>query len=267
MTLTFKPDNHTYSSEDGKKWTSVTTLVSAYKEPFDAKNIAERSSKNKKSKWYGIDPLRIQEIWKAESDRSTSLGTWYHNQRETDVISCDTISRFGTDLKVICSIEDDNGCKIAPSQKLSDGIYPEHFIYLESIHWCGQADWVEVINGVVNVHDYKTSKKIDMESYVNWEGISKKMLSPLNHLDDCHKNHYALQLSIYMYMILKHNPNLKPGKLIVHHVQFEEANEKDQYGFPIILLENGEPTVKNIDYIELPYLKQEVQTLINQKKW
>lgn len=70
-----------------------------------------------------------------------------------------------------------------------------------------------------------------------------------------------------MYMILRHNPNLKPGKLLIHHVKFEEAEEKDKYGFPIILLNNGEPTVKEIEYIELPYLKQEVQTLLKQKIW
>ena len=587
MTLTFKPDNHQYTSDDGTRWTSVTTIVSAYKEPFDSQSIAEKSSKNKKSKWYGIDPKEIQAIWKAEADRSITLGTYYHNQREKDLLNCDTLTRYGCELSIIPSIEDDNGCKIAPEQKLTNGIYPEHFVYLTSAGWCGQADLVEVVNGVVNVSDYKTSKKIDRESYKNWEGISKKMLSPLQHLDDCvagntklitktgictiqevvgkeieiwngkqwskvnpfitgynrdlyrvflddgsfldvtsnhkflikhrldkgfeekttneiitilnttkwlpripnsnieydnaeginkidaydlgfilgdgtvsnkryvkselgvndknlifttessrfingrgnpvvtfkvngefchklkyenalpreifswnkksilcflsgwldadgcnrksgvalygredklrdaqllltkcniksylhlaskkgtitnlgerkndlwvlnitktidfycqrltctnsressckgkwqiiqkiekleglyttycltepisntcvfnnaltkqcHFNHYALQLSIYMYMILRHNPNLKLGKLVIHHAKFEEAEEKDQYGFPIILLTNGEPIVKEIEYIELPYLKQEVQTLLKQKVW
>jgi hypothetical protein len=267
MTLKFKPDNHQYTSDDGTRWTSVTTIISAYKEPFDSQSIAEKSSKNKKSKWYGIDPKEIQAIWKAEADRSTTLGTYYHNQREKDLLDCDTLTRYGCELPIIPSLEDSEGCKIAPEQKLTDGIYPEHFIYLASAGWCGQADLIEIVNGVVNVSDFKTSKKIDRESYKNWEGISKKMLLPLQHLDDCSFNHYALQLSIYMYMILRHNPNLKPGKLLIHHVKFEEAEEKDRYGFPIILLNNGEPIVKEIEYIELPYLKSEVQTLLKQKIW
>ena len=142
MKLTFEPDNHKYESEDGMKWNSVTTLISAYKEPFDAKRIAERSSVNKKSKWYGIDPVEIQAIWKAEADRSTTLGTYYHNQREQDLLSCSTIERYGKELPIVKSIEDENGLKIAPDQKLKDGIYPELFLYLNSANLCGQADLV-----------------------------------------------------------------------------------------------------------------------------
>ena len=42
-----------------------------------------------------------------------------------------------------------------------------------------------------------------------------------------------LQLSIYMYIILKHNPKLRPGSMFIyHHVQFEEEG-KDDYGYPI----------------------------------
>lgn len=262
MTLIFEPENHKYSSEDNTKWTSVTSLISAYKEPFDAKTIAEKSSKNKKSKWYGIEPKEIQAIWKAEADRSTSLGTYYHNQREQDLISCNTIERYGKELSIYKSIEDENGRKIAPEQKLKDGIYPELMVYLKSASICGQADLVEIVNGKVNVHDFKTNKKIETSSYVNWEGISKKMLKPLQHLDDCNYYHYALQLSIYMYIITRHNPTLTPGRLVLHHVKFEEAEETDIYGFPIILLENGAPIVKSIDYIDVPYLKREVELIL-----
>ena len=261
MTLIFEQETHKYTSDANTKWTSVTSLIAAYKEPFDAKKVAEKSSRNKNSKWYGMKPEDIQAIWKAEADRSTTLGSWYHNQREQDLISCNTIERYGKELPIFKSIEED-GKKIAPSQKLTDGIYPELMIYLQSASICGQADLVEIVNGTVNVSDFKTSKKIDTSSYVNWEGISKKMVKPLNHLDDCHLNHYSLQLSLYMYMILRHNPSLKPGKLTIHHVKFEEAEETDQYGFPIILQENGQPIVKHIEYIEVPYMKREVEIML-----
>ena len=38
------------------------------------------------------------------------------------------------------------------------------------------------------------------------------MYKPVNHLDDCNLNHYNLQLSIYAYIIKKHNPKLKDRK-------------------------------------------------------
>ena len=75
------------------------------------------------------------------------------------------------------------------------------------------------------------NKEIKTESFRNWEGISQKMLAPVSHLDDCNYNHYNLQLSIYMYIILKHNPTFKPGKLILHHIQFEEEDQRLQEFF------------------------------------
>jgi GTP:adenosylcobinamide-phosphate guanylyltransferase len=65
-----------------------------------------------------------------------------------------------------------------------------------------------------------------------------------------------------MYIILKHNPKLKPGKLTIHHVLFyTEGN--DSFGNPITKLdENGEPLVKKIVPYDLPYLKDEVVNLI-----
>jgi NAD(P)H-nitrite reductase large subunit len=40
------------------------------------KQIAAKVTKNKKSKWFGIDPKDIEAIWNAESDRAMTLGTF-----------------------------------------------------------------------------------------------------------------------------------------------------------------------------------------------
>lgn len=264
MSIIFTASDHSYKSIDAEdiKWISVTTLVSQFKEPFDGKAIAEKSSKNKKSKWYGIPPDKIQELWKAESERAMTLGTFYHNQRENDLCSLASLEREGLPLPVYSPIEKE-GVKYAPEQKLTDGIYPEHMVYLKSAGICGQSDLVEVVNSKVNITDYKTNKKIDTESYVNWEGISKKMLPPVAHLDDCNFYHYALQLSIYMYIIVKHNPKLRPGKMFLHHIQFEEEG-RDQYDNPITKYSpEGDPIVKEVIPIEVPYLKSEVINIIN----
>jgi hypothetical protein len=265
MPVKFLPQEHKYISVDPSEniqWTSVTSVISNFKEHFDADAIAEKSSKNKKSKWYGMTPEAIKEAWKNESDRAITLGTWYHNQRESDILDCDTINRDGFDLKIIKSVEVD-GLKTAPNQKLQDGIYPEHFVYLKSAGVCGQSDRVEVVNGRVDVYDYKTNKEIKKESYKNWEGISKKMFHPVSHLDDCNYNHYALQLSLYMYIILKHNPKLKPGKLCLDHVIFEDDG-LDNKGNKIHRLDlDGHPIIRNVERYELPYLKTEVISIIN----
>ena len=267
MSVIFKPQNHKYESvdSDGIEWTSVTSFISKYKKPFDAQSVAEKSSKSKKSKWYGMSVEDILQAWENESNRAIDQGNWYHNQREADLLELNTIERHGCILPIIRPLVTDD-VKYAPSQKLVEGMYPEHFVYLKSAGICGQSDLVEVAKGYVNITDYKTNKEIKKESYVNWEGISQKMLTPVSHLDDCNFWHYALQLSTYMYIILKHNPKLKPGKLTIHHVLFY-TDGTDKFGNPITKLDDqGEPLVKKIVPYDLPYLKAEVINLIKHKQ-
>jgi hypothetical protein len=137
---------------------------------------------------------------------------------------------------------------------------------LKSAGVCGQSDRVEVVKGVVDVIDYKTNKEIKKNSFVNWEGKSQKMTGPLSHLDDCNFNHYALQLSTYMYIILKHNPQYKVGKQMLHHVIFEKDGE-DEFGYPIVKKDtSGNPIVKTVVPYEVPYLKSEVIAMIDHLK-
>ena len=264
MSLIFKAKDHSYTSidpNDKTEWISVTTLISKFKHKFDAEAQAIKSAKNKRSKWYGMKPEDIIAAWNGESNRSTTLGSWYHNQREEDLNSLDTITRDGVALQVVQPIILDN-IKQAPDQQLVPGIYPEHFMYLKSAGICGQADRVEVVNGKVNIYDYKTNKEIKTHGFKNWEGIVERMLPPLRHLDNCNLIHYTLQMSIYLYMILRHNANLEPGTLSLDHVIFEEEG-KDKNGYPIHKLENGEPVVKEVKTLNVPYMKSEVIAVID----
>ena len=266
MSIIFTEKDHSYKSSNQDNpidWISVTTLTSHFKEPFDAKKVAQKVSKRKKSKWYGMTPKKIQEVWKKESERAMALGTFYHNQREDDLCSLASIERNGITVPVFSPILKDRGVKISPNQKLDPGVYPEHMVYLKSAGICGQSDLVEVVEGKVSIIDYKTNKEIKMQSWKDWEGISQKMQFPVSHLDDCNFNHYALQLSIYMYIILKHNPKLRPGPMYIHHVQFEEE-AKDEHGYPITkYTPEGDPVLKDLIQIPVPYLKDEVISLIH----
>jgi hypothetical protein len=265
MILKFTHQDHKYTSlkpEDERDWISVTSFIGNFKQPFEADLIAEKSSRSKKSKWFGMSPAEIKEAWKAEANRATTLGTWYHNCREKDLCELETIERSGVTVPIVKPIEQE-GIKYSPEQKLTDGVYPEHMVYLKSAGLCGQSDLVEVINGEIHITDYKTNKEIKLEGFTNWEGITTKMMPPVSHLDDCNLNHYTLQLSLYMYIILKHNPRLKPGTLTIHHILFEEVG-KDKFGNPITALDsNGDPIVKDIIPYDLPYMKQEIMSLLH----
>ena len=156
MSITFNAIDHSYNSinTEGIDWISVTTLVSHFKKAFDAKKVAEKVSKNKKSKWYGISPDDIQNIWNAESTRATTLGTYYHNQRESDLCALASIEREGFTIPIFSPLPEKDGIKYASIQKLEPGVYPEHMMYLKSVGICGQSDLVEIVNGKVNIIDY-----------------------------------------------------------------------------------------------------------------
>jgi hypothetical protein len=159
MSIYFSATDHTYKSletEDKVNWISVTTLVAHFKKPFDAKSIAAKVSKNKRSKWFGIDPKKIQEIWETESERAVTMGTYYHNQREADLCALSSLEVDGKNIPIFIPNETtESGIKLAPSQKLEEGVYPEHMVYLKSAGICGQSDLVEVVNGKINIIDYK----------------------------------------------------------------------------------------------------------------
>jgi len=265
--LKFQEDGHKYSNVDDNEdfqWVSVTTLVGQFKEKFNAIEVSERCSlKSKDPRYRGVDPQIIRDMWTREAKRATDLGSFYHNQREADMLQFKTITRDGVELPIISPIMKGK-VKYAPIQQIDNGIYPEHFVYLKSASICGQADRVEVVNHRLDVYDYKTNKEIKTKGYEFWDGSKKMMLGPVKHLEDCELNHYALQLSMYMYIISKYNYSLVPGKIEIHHVEFKNEG-MDKNGYPITMVDaKGEPVLKGINRIPLPYLKREVIAML---KW
>lgn len=265
MSVKFYADEHKYISidqTDAIDWISVTRLIHYFTEPFDSIKMAEICSKGKNPKYNKLSPQEIIDLWKAENKRAIDLGSWYHDQREKDVLACNTITRKGVELTIINPLTD-GLVKLAPVQQVINGIYPEHLVYLKSAGVCGQADRVEVVDETINVYDYKTNKEIKKQGFINKAGKSKKMLGPLSHLDDCNYNEYSLQLSSYMYIMLKHNFNLKPGKIQIEHIEFE-IETLDKNGYPIIATDAaGDPLVKSVIPYELTYMKKEVIAMFN----
>jgi hypothetical protein len=67
-------------------------------------------------------------------------------------------------------------------------------------------------------------------------------------------------------MILKHNHKLKPGKMIIEHINFKEAG-KDAFDNRVVLYDDsGEPVVDKIENYEVPYYKEEIISIIQYLK-
>jgi hypothetical protein len=267
--IKFDEASHTYLCVDPSKdirWTSVTSLVGLFKPSFDRVAASEKASKNPRSKWFGIDPKKIQQIWKDETSRSTEAGKWYHYKRETELTTLETLDKDGVSYTITKPSHAEN-FKLAPVQKLQNNtIYPEYMVYSMTDQICGQSDKVEVLDNKVSITDYKTIKALKTEGFTNWEGLTQRMQKPIDHLDDCHLVHYTLQLSLYLYMILKHNPQFKPGILNIEHIKFK-LESMDEYGFPIYFKDNNNQfVVDEITNYKVPYMKEEVLAILNEFK-
>ncbi len=255
----FTEENHRYESNPPQLWTSSTKVAGWCMNEFNAVEQSIKSSQNINSKWYGIDPEEIQQIWINENLRSTTVGHKFHLNQETKALSQRVKEWRGKKLWVLGTPTID-GVKTARSQRLGIGCYLEHICYDEEYGVCGQTDLTLCDDEYVDIGDYKTNKEIKMLGY-GWKyGNEQMMLPPLSHLSDCNFNEQAIQLSVYMKLILKKNPHLKAGKLNTYHVQFDVLTY-DKWGYPDqVRMHEGYPVVKSVKKYDLPYLEKDFIT-------
>lgn len=262
----FYPENHKYRSidiSDTIPWVSATGVLERFKEKFDVIGKSEKCAQDPSYHLCGYSAEEIRTIWKNESIRSTTLGSWYHDKREQKMLKDGFVEHKGHKLPIFQSIVDTDGIKTASPQQLKNGCYPEHLVYDLNSHICGQSDKPIIFDKKIIIRDYKTNKEVTKQGYTGRSGKSKKLLYPLNHLDDCDVIKFGLQLSIYGYFIKLANPGYNVEELIIEHVLFETSGE-DEFGYPITRLdENNEPIIKDVIEIPVPYLESEVKMMIN----
>jgi ATP-dependent exoDNAse (exonuclease V) beta subunit len=116
-------------------------------------------------------------------------------------------------------------------------IYPEAVLFSEKYKIAGTSDIVEDCGDYFNVLDFKTNKELNFISkYGQW------LNKPVSHLSDCQYNIYALQLSIYAYMI-QMQTRKKVGKLQIYYL-----NPQKDYTF---------------EKINMPYLGRDAKAVLD----
>lgn len=267
--VVFYDDEHKYIETQSKRvHTSVTTLVKKYVEEFEQEMMAQKCSKKKDGKYAGMDPAEILRRWKAESLRATTHGTAYHEHQEQLILKYKTHRVRGVEVPVYPCMLIDGKKEALPQTNLKPGVYPEFIVSDKALGISGQVDKMMIsADNILDIEDHKTNKIFKERGYLNnWTGQRKRLLAPLDHLEDSDSSIYALQMSIYAYLILRRNRHLKLGTLKINHVTFEKEGE-DDLGFPIYKIDpmTGRAVVKEVRQIELPYLQREVIAMI--KHW
>lgn len=256
--IRFVEDTHRYIDTDNRDLISVSKFTERFKDKVDWKAVAKKTA-TKETKLTG-NTVTVDDIlkrWDDKRDRASKIGTQYHMIRENELIDDPAPIFYGKQCRKILhpSLGGDK-LSISINDLENDTVYPEMMIYDLDYMICGQSDKVIVIDDKIHIWDYKTDEEIKFKGYSNQWMSARKMLAPLDQLDECNGNIYSIKMSLYMYLLWKANKGrFKIGDIIVEHIHLKR--NPDDMNLPI-LDENGLPVVLKIEQIKLPYRKNEV---------
>lgn len=236
----FEQDHH-YEYKGKRVGISVTRLIEEYTQEFDSQGVAEKVAlKQNKS---------VQEVldeWKYKNKFACEKGSTCHEFAQSrwsgevwQEKHFDGSEEYEKAVEIIQWQA--NEFRIDYKDRL-EHLADEFVIGSEEYDIASAIDhiFINKLTGGLVLVDYKTNSDIHKN-----ERYAKNMKVPLSHLKDTTLNHYAIQLSIYKYIVEKYT-NLK----------FEDM-------FIVWFSEN----IDNYQIIEVPYLKNEVIKILEWRKW
>jgi ATP-dependent exoDNAse (exonuclease V) beta subunit len=186
--ITLDRESHTYSlaTNPDLEFISATTFVGQFFEKFEAEKIAKRLVASS-PKYMGMSVEEVLASWKNSADH----GTLVHEELENHILNQSEL----IEPKAIQGIRWLNKFRM----KADFDIFTEVMIYSEELKLSGTIDLLLFDKSCKQyiIMDWKTSKKIDTKSYGNKKGI----LPASSNIEDTKFNHYALQLSLYRYIL------------------------------------------------------------------
>ncbi len=207
--ITLERESHRYilSTNPDLEFISATTFISQFFEKFEAEKIAKKLV-SVSPKYMGMTVDEVLAMWK----ESANHGTIVHEQLEEYILNKSPL----TEPKAIQGMNWLNKYKM----KSNFEIYPEVIIYSEELKISGTVDLLlyDKNSNQYIIMDWKTSKKIDTKSYKNKRGI----LPASSNIEDTKFNLYALQLSLYRYLLEEYY-NLKISQHLIVHLKDEQC--------------------------------------------
>lgn len=231
MKVTLDKKTHTYQSDKGVRYKSVSALIDQFVPFFDF----EQKSYDYSVK-YGIPLEEVRSNWKEKNRLSTEYGHKIHSVLEESIRS----KTFTHKDKIYDSILKELAKYLHKNEKFLS----EQILFNEDYRVAGTTDLILERKNDFDIIDFKTNKKIKFEN--NFEDAF--LLFPVNNLPNAEYFKYALQLSLYAYMHeLKTNRNVY--RLIIFW--FKRKKVEDYNCF------EGEWVKYSI-----PYLKEEAKLVL-----
>ena len=238
----FESDHH-YEYKGKRVGISVTRLIEDYANEFDSQTIAEKVAiKENKTVQQVLDE------WEYKNQFACAKGSNCHyfaqlcwNKEPWDINKYRFDNSEEYDLAVRLIQKQARNFYNDYKDKL-EHLADEFIIGSEEYDIASAIDhlFINKLTDELVLVDYKTNSDIHKN-----ERYAKKMKVPLSHLKDTTLNHYAIQLSIYKYIVEKYT-NLQFEDMFI--VWFSELND-------------------NYEIIEIPYLKKEVEEILENRRW
>lgn len=185
--LLFNANTHQYKV-NGITLQSVTNFVEGCFPTFNADFYAQ-----KRASKMGVSAQEILDMWEKKAKESRDLGTLLHKKIENYYhgLECSKDNEFNLFLQFA------NNIKLNPYRT-------EWAVYDLKHSIAGTIDFVDYQDGEYIIYDWKrTDKIIDNGMPIKADKYGGHGKFPLEHLDNSPYYHYALQLSLYKYILEK----------------------------------------------------------------
>ena len=238
----FYEEDHHYEYKGKRIGISVTALIGEYENEFDSETVAQKVATR--------DGKTVQEVldeWKYKNQFACHKGSTCHEY----VQSLWSGNKWDFDLFDKSDLYIGTVEKIKIQARLFYEHYKNRLEHLADEYIIGSEEYdiasaidhlfINKLTGGLVLVDYKTNSYL---SGYNKKAYSKKMKVPLNNLNDDALHHYYIQLSIYKYIVEK----------------YTDLEVEDM--FIVYMSEN----IENYEIIKIPYLKEEVKKILENRR-
>ena len=235
----FFEEDHHYEYKGERVGISVTRLIEDYCNEFNAEEVAERVATKE-----GKTIQEVLDEWKQKNEWACKKGSACHEYAQSLWSNVKYFDKQWDGIEYVKAV--DKIQKQALNFRIDfddrlEHLADEFVIGSDEYDIASAIDhlFINKLTGGLVLVDYKTNSDIHKN-----ERYAKDMKIPIPHLKDFTLNHYYLQLSIYKFIVEKYT-GLQVAEMFI--VWFSE-------------------NIDNYEIIEIPYLKKEVELLLENRR-